>query len=270
MVEAGVRVVTANGNTGEFYALTESEQDRAVELAVDAVDSAAREAGDAGDTAVIGGVGNELPRAIRGARAAASTGAQAVMIHQPVHPYQSRQGWLSYHRAIADAVPALGVVCYVRDPRVSGEMLASLADYCPNVAGVKYAVPDMLAFARVVAAVPEGRLTWVCGLAELWAPFAWPAGATGFTSGLATVAPALALELLGRLHEGDGAAAMKLREQARPLEELRARDANADNVSVLKEALHQLGLCDRAVRAPSSVLSEEDRAAVGQMVKNLG
>ena len=38
------------------------------------------------------------------------------MVHQPVHPYQSLDGWVAYHREIAAAVPDLGVVAYVRDP----------------------------------------------------------------------------------------------------------------------------------------------------------
>lgn len=38
------------------------------------------------------------------------------MVHQPVHPYVSQDGWVDYHRAIAEAVPGLGVVPYVRNP----------------------------------------------------------------------------------------------------------------------------------------------------------
>jgi len=36
------------------------------------------------------------------------------MIHQPVHPYAAAAGWVDYHRAIANAVPELGVVLYLR------------------------------------------------------------------------------------------------------------------------------------------------------------
>ena len=43
-----------------------------------------------------------------------------IMIHQPVHPYQAAEGWVAYHAAIADAVPDLGVVLYVRSERVTG------------------------------------------------------------------------------------------------------------------------------------------------------
>jgi 4-hydroxy-tetrahydrodipicolinate synthase len=59
---------------------------------------------------------------------------------------------------------------------------------------------------------------------------------------------------------------MDLWAKVRPLEEMRARDASADNVSVVKEALAVLGLCRREVRPPSSELSAEDREAVARWV----
>jgi 4-hydroxy-tetrahydrodipicolinate synthase len=183
-----------------------------------------------------------------------------------VHPYQSAAGWIAYHRAIADAVPELGVVCYVRDPRVDAARLTALADACPNLVGVKYAVPDVLAFAAVVAGVEPGRLAWLCGLAESWAPFFWLAGARGFTSGLATIAPHLSVDLLARLRAGEHDEAMRLWATLRPLEDMRARDGSADNVSVIKEALAQQGVCGRGVRPPSTELSSDDRAAVEQIL----
>ena len=51
----------------------------------------------------------------------ARPGAQMVMVHQPVHPYVSQDGWVDYHRAIAEAVPELGVVPYIRNPLLDGE-----------------------------------------------------------------------------------------------------------------------------------------------------
>ena len=194
MVTGGVRAVTPNGNTSEFYALTPHELDRAVAITVEA----------AGDEAmVVAGVGYDVGRAADLARAARRHGAQAVMVHQPVHPYQSTDGWIAYHRAVADAVPELGVVCYVRSPLVPPTAYTALADACPNFVGVKYAVPDVLALADAVAAVPDTRLAWICGLAETWAPYFWLSGARGFTSGLANVAPELSVQLWNHLDAGD-------------------------------------------------------------------
>ncbi len=112
-----------------------------------------------------------------------------IMVHQPVHPYVSVDGWIEYHRAIANHVPELGVVLYVRNETIPGSAFARLGESCPNVIGVKYAVPNPARFAAVAADAGAGRFTWVAGLAELHAPGYFAVGATGFTSGLANVDP---------------------------------------------------------------------------------
>jgi 4-hydroxy-tetrahydrodipicolinate synthase len=260
VAEAGVGVLTPNGNTSEFYSLTGAELNRAVALTLEAA---------AGRAFVVPGVGYDLERAVAMARSAAAAGAHGVMVHQPVHPYQSVQGWVAYHRAIADAVPECGVVPYVRSPHVTADGLAALADACPNVVGVKYAVPDVLQFAGIVAAVGADRLAWVCGLAEAWAPFFWAGGAQGFTSGLVNVVPEASLALLARLREGDRSGAMEVWGTLKPLEDMRAARGSADNVSVVKEALAQLGRCARTVRPPISELAEPERAEVARHLERL-
>jgi 4-hydroxy-tetrahydrodipicolinate synthase len=181
------------------------------------------------------------------------------MVHQPVHPYISGDGWTEYHRTIADAVPELGVVLYVRDARISGAQIARLGELCPNVIGVKYSVPDPVRFASVAHDAGRDRFVWLAGLAELSAPGYFAVGATGFTSGLANVAPAISLEYYGLLAKGDFKGALDVWDLIRPFEELRAVDSSADNVSVVKEALAQLGLCRREVRPPSRVVSRAVR-----------
>src|SRR2546430_12929115 len=139
------------------------------------------------------GVGHDIATAMHAARHARDHGARMIMIHQPVHPYVSAKGWVDYHAAIADAVPDLGVVLYIRDERRTGAQIAELADRVPNVVGVKYGVRDATRFAAVARDAGIDRLTWLAGAAELAAPPFWAVGAKGFTSGLANVAPSLAL-----------------------------------------------------------------------------
>src|SRR5438874_1133154 len=249
-VSAGIDVVTANGNTGEFYSLDRAEQAVAVRTTVSAA---------AGRAVVLAGVGHAAAEAAAEAVDATGAGAHGVMVHQPVHPYQSTEGWVAYHREVADAIPDHGVVCYVRNPAIRAEAFVRLADACPNVVGVKYAVPDPIALADIVAGVGPDRLVWSCGLAESWAPYFWLSGARGFTSGLATVAPEHSLALLDTLRKGDTAAAMAIWQRLRPFEDLRARYNSALNVSVVKEALSQLGLCRPDVRPPISTLSQAER-----------
>ncbi|MEV6017760.1 dihydrodipicolinate synthase family protein [Streptomyces sp. NPDC051997] len=257
LIDAGVRTLTPNGNTGEFYALTPEERRTVTESTVEEA---------AGRAAVLVGVGHDVPTAVASARHARALGAPMVMVHQPVHPYVSQRGWVAYHRAIAASVPELGVVPYIRDPALAGARLAELADACPNVIGVKYAVPDAARFASFARDAGLDRFVWVAGLAEPYAPSYFSAGATGFTSGLVNVAPALSLDMIGALRRGDHPAAMKVWERIRRFEELRAADASANNVAVVKEALASLGLCRRDVRPPSAPLPESERSEVAALV----
>ena len=261
LTDDGVTVVTPNGNTGEFYALTQDEARRATESAVKAAD---------GNAEILVGVGLDTVTAISAARHASDAGASMVMIHQPVHPYVSAEGWLGYHQAIAQAVPDIGVVLYVRDPRIDGPLIARLGQSCPNVIGVKYGVRDPVLFAAAARDTAPGRFTWLAGLAELTAPGLWAVGARGFTSGLVNVVPALSASMLAALRRGDLTAAMEIWDAVRPFEELRGADASADNVSVVKEALAQLGLCRRAVRPPSRLLPEAARGQVAAILASWG
>ncbi|MCX3058970.1 dihydrodipicolinate synthase family protein [Streptomyces beihaiensis] len=253
LLDGGVRTLTPNGNTGEFYALTLQERFRAAELTLDVV---------GGRAAVLVGVGHDVPTAVDAARHARDHGARMVMVHQPVHPYVSEAGWVDYHRAIADAVPELGVVPYVKNAALPGARLAELGAACPNVIGVKYAVPDAARFAAFARDAGLDRFVWVAGLAEPYAPSYFSAGATGFTSGLVNVVPGISLSMIEALRSGDYPAAMKVWERIRRFEELRGADASANNVTVVKEALASLGLCRRAVRPPSKELPEPQRAEV--------
>jgi 4-hydroxy-tetrahydrodipicolinate synthase len=172
-----------------------------------------------------------------------------------------------YHRAIADAVPDTGVVLYVRNTRVDGAQLARLGELCPNVIAVEYAVPDPARFATVAGAAGRDRFVWLAGLAELAAPGYWATGATGFTSGLANVHPALSLRLLTALRSADYPAAMRVWDEIRPFEALRAAGDAEHNVSVVKEALAQLGVCRPDVRPPSSQVPEAGRAAIAELLR---
>ena len=66
------------------------------------------------------------------------------------------------------------------------------------------------------------------------------------------------------------AGAMKAWEACRPFEELRAADSSADNVSVVKEALAQLGLCRPDVRPPSHRVPVEVRGQIAKILAGWG
>jgi 4-hydroxy-tetrahydrodipicolinate synthase len=257
LVNGGISVITPNGGVGEFYSLSDDEASRLLETVVSIA---------GGRALLIPGVGHDLASAIGAARRAEGMGAEAVMIHPPAHPHRSEDGWVAYHREIADAVPRLGLVLYLRDGAIRPRAIRSLLETAPNVVAVKYAVADPTKLAEMIQEVGQGRLTWLCGLAELWAPFFWIAGARGFTSGLANVRPELPLEMLARLREDNYRGAMDVWQQVHPFETMRARHDNANNVPVVKEALAVMGICSRRVRPPLNELIPSEREELSDVV----
>jgi 4-hydroxy-tetrahydrodipicolinate synthase len=258
--EAGITAFTPNGNTSEYYSLTPDERALAVKITVE----------EAPGALVLPGVGGDFSSMVAAATDHAALGVRAVMVHQPVHPFWSGPGWVRLHVALAEALPEIALVPYIRSDRITPTLLRNLLDACPQVVGVKYAVADPAQFAACVAEIEPGRVTWVCGLAEMWAPFFGVAGATGFTSGLVSVDPARSLRMLERLRAADYASVMAEWAQIREFEELRARDSSEMNVSVVKQALAELGLCNAAVRPPLAPLGSEDQLVVRRIIREWG
>lgn len=256
LVGGGISVVVPAGNTSEYSTLSEQEWDRSVACVV-------ARAGE--HTRVLPGVGRDLATATSQAARAAALGCSAVMVHQPVDPFISTEGWLAYHARIHEAVPELGLVAYMRDPRRSVDDVRRLCDL-EGIVGVKYAVGDPPSVAELALHLEPSRTALVCGLAERWAVSFTASGARGFTSGLAGIAPELSLGIAAMLAAGRYGEARSLVAITEAFEQLRARDSSAYNVAAVKEGLAQLGLCGRAVRPPASELPVALRPVVSQFL----
>jgi 4-hydroxy-tetrahydrodipicolinate synthase len=257
LIRNGVRTLTPNGNTGEFYALSPVERRALI--------AASARVGATVDLLV--GVGHDIAEAAADLAVAAEHGIRMAMIHQPLHPHQSRDGWIDYHRAIAATQPDMAFVLYVRSEWITGDMLRRLGDLSPNIVGVKYAIPDPTVFASVREAVGPERFVWIAGLAEPYALSYAVHGANGFTSGLVNVDPSISLSLRDALRAGAYADADAILRRIARFEELRADARSANNVSVVKEAMAQLGLCASRVRPPSHPVNEEIRAEIAVILE---
>ena len=256
LTDDGLGVLTVNGNTGEFYALTVDEAKSVVECAAGL---------RSGGTTLIAGVGHDLETAIDLARHAESKGFDAVMVHHPSNPYVGASGFLDYVAAIADAVD-VGVVPYIKSAHFDDPTVVKIAQI-PNVVAIKYAVNDILKVSTLIEATPSAAdVTWACGTAEAWAPQYFAAGATAFTSGLANVAPKLAIAMREALTSGDAAAVRRIWTEVKPFEALRAEKGGAANVTVVKDAMHRLGLGPRYVRPPAGTLTEPELALLDKIL----
>jgi 4-hydroxy-tetrahydrodipicolinate synthase len=248
LAESGVERLVPAGNTGEFSSLTAEE--------VVAVTRATREAAPA--AVVFAGVGGALPTALEVTAEALAAGADGVMVHHPMHTHVGRRGLEDYYRQISAAADGR-LLAYKRSHRLPDELVLALARD-GLIQGVKYAVNDLLAFERAYAEAP--RFNWICGTAELWAPFFHLLGARGYTSGLVNAAPRLAVSMEAALREGDVARAMELRALARDFEELRAEEDGAKNVPAVRSAMMLAGFPPGPPRPPLAPLDEADERRV--------
>src|ERR1700744_4472102 len=76
LIDSGITVITPNGNTGEFYALSHAEARQAIATAAEA---------SRGRAELLAGVGHDIATAAEAARHAQDHGVRMIMIHQPVH-----------------------------------------------------------------------------------------------------------------------------------------------------------------------------------------
>lgn len=239
-VAAGVHLLTANGNTGEFYSLTVDEAETML---------AATAAHVAGRVPLISGVGRSVQDACRLARASAACGAAALMVHQPPDPFVSPRGLGDYVRRIIEAGDGLPVVLYLRNDAIGTDAIAALCAL-EGVIGVKWATPNPMRLKAAMEASP-GTIAWVGGLAEIWAPVFNALGARGFTSGLVNIWPERSVEISAALAGGDHAAVSRLVGGMRLFEDIRAEEQNGINVSAIKAALRMMGHDCGAARPPA-------------------
>lgn len=257
---AGIHNIVSGGNTGEFYALTEDEVIETCRVAVEVT---------AGRALVTAGVGRSLIVATKLAKAAASAGADAIMVHQPPDPFAAPRGIVEYLRALAEAT-ALPVVGYIRTEALGPKEYETLAQV-PNFVGVKYASQNLQHLADCMRATEGSPIVWVCGLAEGWAPTFYATGARGFTSGLVNVYPQRSLEILGHLDAGRFDAARALIETVVPFEIMRAAEKNGTNVTVVKEAMALIGEPVGSVRLPGAPrLGSAERTQLAAVLRSWG
>jgi 4-hydroxy-tetrahydrodipicolinate synthase len=240
-IVAGVHVLTANGNTGEFYGLTTLEAERMVHAVAAQID---------GRVPLIAGVGRSIGDAVALAHASRAAGATALMVHQPPDPFVSPRGVVAYVQRIAEAGDGLPVVLYLRNEGIGLDAIAQLCSI-PGVVGVKWASPTPLRLAEAIRRA-DPQIVWVGGLAETWAPPLYAVGARGFTSGLINVWPEHSVAIHAALAAGAYQRAAALIATIAAFEDLRAAESNGTNVTVVKSALALMGQDCGHVRPPGA------------------
>lgn len=257
---AGMHIPVVNGNTGEFYALTTDEACQMTESVVEMVDNRAP---------VLAGIGRALPDAIRLTKTSTKAGVSALMIHQPPDPFVAPRGTIDYVKAISDVSDGLPIMLYLRNDMIGTQTIVKLCSL-PTVKGVKWATPNPMKLAEAIAACDD-NITWVGGLAEVWAPALYAVGARGFTSGLINIWPEHSMAIWSALENSDYKQANALIGKMGAFEEIRAEELNGTNVTGVKAALKATGHDCGATRPPSAwPLTEAQTAKMNAFLKANG
>jgi 4-hydroxy-tetrahydrodipicolinate synthase len=240
-VNAGVHILVANGNTGEFYGLTTAEAEQMVHAVAEQI---------GGRVPLLAGVGRSIGDACALAIASRAAGASALMVHQPPDPFVSPRGVVSYVQRVAEAGGGLPLMLYLRNDGIGLDTIETLCKV-QGVAGVKWASPTPLRLAEAIRrSSPD--IVWVGGLAETWAPPLCAVGARGFTSGLINVWPEHSVAIHAALEADDYPRANQLIDVMLDFEEIRAEEQNGTNVTAVKAALQLMGEDCGPTRPPSA------------------
>ena len=272
-------VFVPTGSTGEFYAMSNAERIEVIETVIETT---------AGAVPVVAGTaaaGTE--QAIAMSQAAEKAGADGVQVVLPFYHVPSEEGLYRHFARLGDAMD-IGVMIY-NNPAVSKlwmppHIMAHCAEH-PNIVADKENTPDVTQYKAMRDAVDPAKMTVLCGLGDLLFAYEAALGCPGFVSWTANLAPELSLALLdaadacdfqkvreiagktGRLYEFAGVCAQH---RGRDPWVIPGFTAGHIYVGIMKAAMDMLGLAGGPVRGPGDELTDEERKALREILRDIG
>jgi 4-hydroxy-tetrahydrodipicolinate synthase len=252
LLDAGVQGIVATGTMGEAGSLSSAERRSVVQAVVRAADDR---------VPVIAGVSAGTPAAaIAFAADAADAGAGALMLLPPLGYRGDVREIEAYYRSVAEAA-GLPLMAY-NNPEASGtdmtpDVIVRLYEAIDAVVAVKECSGDARRIPALLNAAP-GLEVLVGG--DDWALEGFCAGATGWVSGVADVAPRECVALFDACQAGDLETARELYRRLLPISRF---DMTPKLVQYFKAAMDEVGLAGGACRPPRLPLLDDERAALG-------
>src|SRR5215213_6006095 len=237
LLNAGVHGVVGTGTMGEAGSLDGAERRLVLETVAEAVDGA---------VPVIAGVSAGTAAAsVAYAKDAAAAGASAIMCLPPLG-----------YGAVADGA-GLPVMLY-NNPEASGvdlraEQIVAIAGRVDGIVAVKECSGDVRRIPALLAAAPQLE-TLVGG--DDWALEGFAAGATGWVTGVADVAPRECVALYEHVLAGELEPAREIYQRLLPLARF---DMTPKLVQYFKAAQDEAGLAGGPCRAPRLPLTTGER-----------
>jgi 4-hydroxy-tetrahydrodipicolinate synthase len=257
--------LTPCGSTGEFYAMSDEERIRVLEVV--------HEVAGGKVTLMAGAAQAGTARTIEMCQAAQSIGYDGAQVVLPFYHTPSDEGMFVHFRMICEAVdPDFGIQIY-NNPAVAGSWvkphLMVRLSQLPNLISDKENTPDIQAFKRMMELCDPDDIRIVTGLGERMYSFAFVAGSHGFVSGLANFAPQISYALYEAATVGDVQgvrAAMehveaffrfrdRMNAKYGPTTALVGRNAYLP-LSTWKRAMDMMGLAGGRVREPITEITD--------------
>jgi 4-hydroxy-tetrahydrodipicolinate synthase len=258
LLDHGVHGLVATGTMGEAGQLGDDERRAVVEACV---------AEAAGRVPVVVGVSSAATAAATAhAAAAREAGAQGVMCLPPLLYAGEERELVAWFAAVGEAA-GLPVMAY-NNPHASGidllpDAIARIAGAVPAVRAIKECSGDPR---RMTALLGATDLEVLVG-ADDCALEGFAAGATGWVSGVANVAPEPCCALLEQVEAGRLPEARETYQRLLPLARL---DMTPQLVQYFKGGLDAAGLHGGPVRPPRTALSEDQQAVLRDALAALG
>ena len=256
----GVHGVVPVGTTGESPTLSNAEQQRVIEIAI--------EHGHRLGLTVIAGTGsNNTAHAIEMQRFAAAAGADATLSVTPYYNKPNQEGMYRHFSAIADAADIPVVLYNIPGRSAAGltvETIARLAAH-PNIVAVKEATGSLTMASEIVQACPG--LTVLSGDDALTLPIL-SVGGKGVISVVSNLAPAAMRRLVDLALAGEW-------DQARSQHETLSGLATGlltlePNPVGVKSAMKMLGRDTGALRLPLAPAADASIERIGELLNKAG
>ncbi len=251
--ENGIDALVICGTTGEASTLNDEEHIAAIAFAAERV---------AKKVPIIAGTGsNDTPHAIKLARLACESGADALLVVTPYYNKTSQRGLVRYYTDIADAVDKPLILYNVPSRtgvNIEPNTYRILADH-EKIVGIKEANGNIAKIVETMSYVGD-KLALYSGNDDQIVPLL-ALGGSGVISVLSNLLPRQTHEMCARFFANDisGSAAMQFR-----YHKLISALFSDVNPIPVKAAMAAMGFCRNYLRAP---LIEMDKAAEEKLLE---
>ncbi len=267
LIDHGIRdnmgVLMPSGTSGECSALSKEERKRIFEI-------------------VVGEARNEVPvvaccnhtdvrEIIELARYAQDIGADGIMVLPPYYGKPSEDVVVRFYETIAREIE-IGIVAYnnpsITQLDISLDTLKKIAGI-NNIVGLKECTPNRLKFERTVRHL-KSKIAVIDGAGELFEPYAYMMGLSGFVSFIANFIPKMSVELYKALLEENWDKAKQIHlDLSSFLDFWIENAASGKGVTIIKEAMNMIGLPAGPVRPGLPLLNEENKRELEEILDSL-